>query len=153
MSLNVDILSDFEVSPELKDALAALMASAIENVPDAPRGDWSMSIRLTTDAEIARFHQKYFSDYSPTDAISFPYGDDPAASSGYLGDVIISVDTARLNAQEAGHSEARELAFLALHGLLHLCGHDDDTAERRAVMLERQECLLTRFEASVDAPW
>lgn len=87
---------------------------------------------------------------APTDVLSFALEekspDEPAyADPGgdkLLGDIIISVPTAVRQAGEYGHSLARELAFLAVHGFLHLLGYDHDTAAGAADMEARQEAIL-----------
>jgi probable rRNA maturation factor len=60
----------------------------------------------------------------------------------YLGDVVISVDTAHRQAQQQGHSLKTELAWLATHGLLHLLGWDHPDEESLMEMLNQQETLL-----------
>jgi probable rRNA maturation factor len=145
-AFQADVFADAGVHAVELDLLSELLASAARWEPSAPRGAWTMSLRLTSDTEIAELHARFFADPTPTDVISFPSGDDLAHPMGYLGDVVVSLDTAAENAALEGHSLARETAFLALHGLLHLCGHDDATAADRAAMLARQTELLERFE-------
>lgn len=151
--MDVDIIADVPLRTEMPGALARLLAHAAEAEPRAPRGAWGMALRVTDDAEIAVFHGRYFGDPTPTDVISFPSGDDLAAPAGHLGDVIVSLDTARVNAATEGHALEREVAFLALHGLLHLCGYDDAHDEERASMLRRQTELLEQYERDHVTPW
>jgi len=66
----------------------------------------------------------------------------------YLGDIAVSWDTAASQGPEAGLSVEQEVAFLALHGLLHLLGADDATDTDRAAMHDRQHTLLRAFLAS-----
>jgi probable rRNA maturation factor len=134
-------------------ALERLIRFASENESTVPVGDWTMTVVLTDDDEIARLHAAYFNDPTPTDVISFPSGDDLGRSGGQLGDVVISLDTAGANAEETGHSPEREVAFLTLHGLLHLCGWSDASDEDREAMLRRQQELLDAFEATHGDVW
>ncbi len=62
-----------------------------------------------------------------------------------LGDILICLETARRQAEEYGHSYEREVAFLAVHGLLHLLGYDHDTPEREQTMLRRQRRVLAKL--------
>ena len=59
-----------------------------------------------------------------------------------LGDIYISLDKARSQANEYGHSFTRELCFLAVHGFLHLLGYDHMNIEDERIMFERQELIL-----------
>jgi probable rRNA maturation factor len=96
----------------------------------------SLTVVLTSDREIRRLNRRFLGKDRPTDVLAFP------AEDGFLGDVVVSVNRARAQAQVAGHAVATEVAFLASHGALHLLGHDDRTPRRRAAMLRRQRVLL-----------
>ena len=113
-------------------------------------GSWDIGIQTTSDAGIQAMHRGFMGLDSPTDIMTFPYESDgspgdPAMEQG--GDIVISVDTARTNALEAGWATADELKFLVLHGVLHLLGWDDATNEDRASMLARQSTLLMSWRA------
>jgi probable rRNA maturation factor len=146
-------MCDPDVLFALEDDLRDLMSFAGEHEMSVPHGRWLVVVRLTGDDTIAELHARYFDDPEPTDVISFPSGADPLARTGVLGDIVISIDTAREQAADAGHSVDREVAFLALHGLLHLCGYDDESPDERDQMLDRQEQLLREFEARTGHPW
>lgn len=111
------------------------------------RRSGEVGVWLCTDDEIADLHLRFMSIPGPTDVISFP-GDD-----SYIGDIAVSFDTASEQAIEAGHPVARELAFLALHGLLHLFGYDDLTTPERDAMLRRQDALIETFEEATPGDW
>ncbi|MCC6337548.1 MAG: rRNA maturation RNase YbeY [Myxococcales bacterium] len=100
-----------------------------------------LSLSLVTDAEIRRLNREWRSLDRPTDVLSFPAGDSPAPGLLPLGDVIISLDTARRAAKTFRSTLERELALYLAHGLLHLLGHDHHTrtAARR---MEREERRL-----------
>jgi probable rRNA maturation factor len=83
-------------------------------------------VLFTGDAEIRSLNRKFRGLDSPTDVLSFPWVSG-AGKGGYLGDIAISVPTARRYARKAGWPLAQELRFLLLHGLLHLLGHDHET--------------------------
>lgn len=111
-----------------------------------------LGIWLCTDDEIADLHVRYISVDGPTDVITFP-ASDPPDSEGYAGDIAVSVDTAARQAADVGHTTEREIAFLCLHGLLHLAGLDDQDDESRRTMLERQEELIVEFERICPGDW
>ncbi len=90
-----------------------------------------LSILVTTDARISRLNGTWRARRRPTDVLSFG----AAPGSGVLGDVVISLDTARRQARDRGRPLSDELARLLAHGVLHLLGHDHETdteAERMA---------------------
>ena len=83
-----------------------------------------------------------------TDVISFALEDDKTFNRSdirILGDIYISIDKARSQSVEYGHSLKRELYFLAVHGLLHLLGYDHMKEEDEKVMFGKQEEILSRY--------
>lgn len=108
-------------------------------VEEGQEGEWVFAFRFVDDAEIGRLHDAFMSDPSPTDIITFPYDPEDGERGG---DIVISVDTATRNAREHGWPVERELGFLVLHGLLHVLGWDDTSADDREAMLTRQHELL-----------
>ncbi len=108
-------------------ALASWLASV---APSRVRG--TVTIALVGDATMRRLNRRYAGNDRATDVLSFP-ADGPA---GALGDIAIATGVARRQARNAGHSYARELRTLALHGLLHLLGHDHHTDNGEMARLE-----------------
>ena len=83
-----------------------------------------------------------------TDVISFALEDNkdmPKIGSRILGDIYISLDKAKSQALEYGHSLKRELCFLSIHGLLHLLGYDHQTKEEENVMFSLQKEILDSY--------
>ena len=164
-SLTLDLTSDDTIAKRLGGVLTRLVAFVGTVTADAPPGEWTVTLLLTSDDDISLLHGTYFGDPSSTDVITFPFVDDDPESKNpviasmegpmihHLGDIVISVDTAAANAAEIGHPADREIAFLTLHGLLHLFGYDDETPLRRAAMLARQDELLEQFERREPTPW
>lgn len=115
-----------------------------------PAVGYELSIRFSDDREIQTLNAQYRHQDKPTDVLSFaaleldcPQPDSlPGEISLYLGDIIISVETAQRQAQQQGHSLQTELAWLAVHGLLHLLGWDHPDEESLTRMLNEQETLL-----------
>lgn len=100
---------------------AAEMALAFENAPG------NINIVLADDNEIKRLNHAYRNIDQATDVLSFAANEGEAILSlpdGFLGDIVISLERARAQAREYGHSLERELSFLAVHGTLHLLGYD-----------------------------
>jgi probable rRNA maturation factor len=117
---------------------------------------YELSLRLTDDKEIQTLNAQYRDRDCPTDVLSFAaletevpeiplelLTEEPL----YLGDIIISIDTAERQAKERGHSLRWEVTWLAAHGFLHLLGWDHPDRESLNAMLDRQEKLLNLLEA------
>jgi probable rRNA maturation factor len=83
----------------------------------------AISCLITDDAAILRLNRKFRGKNSATDVLSFPAQN----ANGLLGDVAISIDRAKEQAAEHGHSLEDELRILILHGALHLAGMDHET--------------------------
>lgn len=112
----------------------------------SPIQAYELSLRLTTNAEIQGLNAQYRQKDQPTDVLAFAAleVDSPRLEAIdeplYLGDIIISVETAQVQAQ--GHTLEQELAWLAAHALLHLLGWDHPTEEELLAMLQKQSWLL-----------
>ena len=121
--------------------LAARIAAQAENALER-----YASIVLTDDETIHRLNRDYRGVDRPTDVLSFPAdeGDELLAPpDGFLGDIMISVPRAEAQGKELGHSTERELAFLTVHGMLHLLGYDHIDPEDEKEMLSRQRAIMS----------
>jgi rRNA maturation RNase YbeY len=93
-----------------------------------------------------RINRTYFGRNSDTDVIAFPYGDDESEAGGgvLLGDIVVSVHRARVQAREWHTDINREILLYIVHGILHLCGYDDTRPRERKRMEARQDYILKR---------
>lgn len=101
-----------------------------------------LSIVLVSDPQIRRLNKLYRNKDKPTDVLSFPIGE---KVKGWLilGDIVISVDTARRQAKELGYSLEEELKRLLVHGLVHLLGYDHELGgEEEKKFFELEEFVL-----------
>jgi probable rRNA maturation factor len=100
---------------------------------------------LTGDRTISELNRRFRDIDGATDVLSFPDGDELPFGRRFLGEVVISLDSARQQAEALGHSEVRELCELALHGTLHLLGYDHvrDQGEMNEVELRLRQELLS----------
>ena len=117
------------------------LETALDDLGVGP--DVEVALVFATDAEIRRLNHTYRGLDAPTDVLSFPFDadDNPPIEPTYLGDILISLARAQEGARNAGHGVERELHLLAVHGLLHLLGHEDETPAGAAEM-RRLEILL-----------
>lgn len=115
--------------------------------------DSEVSISFVDNDEIQEINRNYRQKDEPTDVISFAMQEEGEGEMKILnedmplmlGDIIISVDKAKEQAEDYGHALEREFGFLALHGFLHLLGYDHMNDEDEKVMFNRQEEILHEF--------
>jgi probable rRNA maturation factor len=109
-----------------------------------------VSVALVGEDRIHELNRQYRGIDAPTDVLSFSQLDGagpapPDLPADYLvplGDIVVSVPRMRAQAVDYGHSEARELAFLLVHGLLHLLGYDHETPDDARIMRAAEEDIL-----------
>jgi len=122
--MSVEITDDQDVPIDRKRLCQRLSAA----LKKAGCSRSELSILLTSDARMSELNGAYRGVPAPTDVLSFPqdaFENDPVGR--ILGDIVISVATALRQAQKAGISLDQEVENLAVHGLLHLLGHDHET--------------------------
>lgn len=113
------------------------------------------SITLTDNETIREINRDHREIDKATDVLSFPLLDfidgraniqpgdiDPETNRVLLGDIVISVEKALEQSESYGHSFEREMAFLAVHGMLHLLGHDHEKESEEQIMFEKQDRIL-----------
>ena len=118
--------------------------------------DGQVTVTITDDEGIRKYNNEFRQIDKATDVLSFPLNDfyrsvpgcemgelmDPVTCCVPLGDMIISVERAREQAREYGHSEKRELSYLVVHSVLHLLGYDHlDEGEMKKQMRAREEAI------------
>ncbi len=107
-----------------------------------------ISISFTDDDGIHALNKQYRDKDMPTDVLSFPMYDDISESREVitpLGDIVINLQRAELQAQQLGHSMNREIVFLCVHSLLHLLGYDHEISEEEDErMCQRQREIIGR---------
>lgn len=152
MALVIVNESSMELDEQQVQALVEVAAEAVRTAFEPEEVE--VGVTLVDDEAIAALNEQYRSVAGPTDVLSFPlwtrdqlaevranpdkYPERPLL----LGDVVISLETARRQAEEYGHSFGREVAFLLVHGILHLLGYDHEDDESRAEMRAKEEAVL-----------
>ena len=107
-----------------------------------------VGVTFLDDATIQELNRDYRDKDRPTDVLSFALneGDEPeivdAPEEELLGDILISLETTARQAEEYGHSLERELAYLTVHGMLHLLGYDHEEPADQAEMRLEEEAVL-----------
>lgn len=155
---------DYEATAQLSFDYESLIKKVIEASLDYEGCPYEVevSVVLTNNEEIRQINQEFRNIDSPTDVLSFPAVDyeeagefdwleeadeyfHPETGELILGDIVISVDKALLQAEEYGHSIERELAFLTAHSMFHLFGYDHMTDEERVDMEQKQRDVLDKL--------
>ncbi|WP_164668575.1 rRNA maturation RNase YbeY [Virgibacillus doumboii] len=133
------------------DLLQRLLIFTAEK--EAVSREAEVSVNFVSNKEIQEINRNYRQQNKVTDVISFAMqekADDELDIVGedlplVLGDIVISVDKAKEQAEEYNHSLERELGFLTVHGFLHLLGYDHMKKEDEVEMFQRQEEILGEF--------
>lgn len=147
IEVNYNAISEL---PNEEKLIKEVVSRVLEEEKVLPEVD--VYITLTNNEEIHKINKEYRDVDRPTDVLSFPmYERDEIAGlknntddeiEKILGDIIVSIEKVREQAEEYGHSFERELAYLVTHGMLHLLGYDHMIEEEKAVMRKREEEIL-----------
>lgn len=131
----------------------ALVATAKRLLAAAGERGSSLSLTLVDDAAIRTLNREHRGKDKPTDVLSFSLvegnGAAPPEQERLLGDVVISVDTAKRQAKDYSATLQDELYRLLIHGILHVLGHDHERADERRAMVAQER----RLAAAIDLPW
>ncbi len=122
-----------------------LIRRAIGTALDSESIKGGVCVLITDAEEIQTLNNTYRNIDRVTDVLTFPAWEGDAIlcpPDGYLGDIAICYERAVEQAEEYGHSLERELAFLAVHGSLHLMGYDHMEPEDEKKMIHKQEEIL-----------
>ena len=113
-----------------------------------------VSMTFTDNEGIRELNRLYRQMDKPTDVLSFPmfdFADEEETVEGALGDIVISLERAREQAETFGHSFEREVAFLCVHSMLHLLGYDHELGEQEDIdMRRRQREIVTRLGLGIE---
>jgi len=121
-------------------------------VDEGVRGLCEVSLIFCDEMTITSLNQQFMGKDGPTDVLSFPLvepGDAYPGAERLLGDVVISIDTAKRQAAQYDAPLEREVERLLIHGVLHLLGHDHIEPAERATM----EAEERRLAAAIGMPW
>lgn len=142
----VYITDDQSEAPVDVDRLHDLVRYVLTDrgVPDA----MEVSVLCVDVAEMTQLNRRHMGKDGPTDVLAFPL-DEPDGTddgpTGILGDVVLCPEVARHQAHDRGRNVQQELDLLAVHGILHLLGHDHAETEEQAVMFGLTAEMLTGF--------
>lgn len=145
-----------EVAPEIEKVINDVCVRVLES--EECEFDAEISVTFTDNEQIRVINNEQRGIDRATDVLSFPmleFDEDGNADADYetdgeyviLGDIVISLERAREQSNEYGHSFIREVAFLTAHSMLHLLGYDHvNSEEEERIMCEKQEAVLTSLK-------
>jgi len=146
-SLDLELRDETGSAAEHLELLRRVVQGAVAG--EGLDGSYQVTVTLVSDDEIRDLNNTHRGKDEVTDVLSFPLTEGDAASfvlpdevPTHLGDVVVSTDRARAQAAELGHSFERELAYLAVHGTLHLLGYDHEDDDDKVRMRAREEDVL-----------
>ena len=156
--LSSDLEGEFPYAALLERAITAALEAEGVAIP------CEVDVLITDDEGIHQINLEQRDIDRPTDVLSFPMFNylpgqppadgadaDPATGLTPLGDMVISLERARAQAEEYGHPVERELCYLAVHSVLHLLGYDHmDEGEEKAQMRAREEAILGKLGMTRD---
>ncbi len=138
-----------ETEEDLEKELEELKTLLVNVSKDEGLDNILFNVIIIDNNRIREINREYRNIDRETDVISFALEDDKTFNLEeirVLGDIYISIEKARSQAKEYGHSFKRELSFLAIHGFLHLLGYDHMEKEDEEIMFKKQEEVLSRYE-------
>lgn len=143
------------ITPKMNQTVTAVLAKAAEILAIDKQAE--VSVVFADDEYIRELNRQFRGKDCATDVLSFALneGDEPEIHDGpeesLLGDIVISLETAIRQADEFGHSLDRELAYLTVHGILHLTGFDHEDDDAKAKMRLQEEQILALLGISRDS--
>lgn len=148
MTIWIDNRTSQDISEEYLEAIRQTAEESLRY--EAFEESCEISVSLVDNEEIQSINQEFRGIDKPTDVLSFPQlsfdGEEIAGVNEkdevILGDIIISMDKAKEQAAEYGHSLKREISFLTAHSMLHLLGYDHMTPEEEEEMIQKQKAIL-----------
>ena len=146
---------DIEENKKQEDIIEKVVKKCFE-IENLENSKLYISITWTTPSNIQKINKEYRKIDKPTDVLSFPMFekeelDEKIEKQDFeyediLGDIIISIEQVKIQAEEYGHSFERELAYMLVHGFYHLMGYDHMEEGDKVLMRQKEENILNMLE-------
>lgn len=165
MTLYIENEQEKELSFDYEQLIHKVLLFTLEH-EECPY-ESEVSVVITDDEVIRETNREFRNIDKATDVLSFPMCTyqipgafdeleeqdvfHPETGELLLGDIMISYDHVKKQAEEFGHSEVREFAFLLVHSMLHLFGYDHETEAERSIMEEKQTLILDKLGITRDS--
>ncbi len=134
------------------DIVQRAVKAVLEDYPEINQP--ALTVLVTVDKEIRSLNERFMGIDAPTDVLSFPSGEltEFGEEETYLGDIMISLETAARQAAQGGHSLAQEVELLSVHGALHLLGYDHGDEDEKRQMWGAQATILEKLANPLAPP-
>jgi probable rRNA maturation factor len=143
----IEIQQASSISEQIDRQLISKAISNTLNILKKPEMD--ITLRLIDDDEMRMLNETFRGEDKTTDVLSFTQDVvDPETGRTYLGDILISLPTAKKQAQDLDHPLDQECAFLAIHGTLHLLGYDHYDPEEKEEMWSLQDQIFETLSST-----
>ena len=152
MTLYIDNRTTFEWEEKWEEVVRKAVRTSLdyEGFEIEDEVECEISVSIVTNDEIQKLNKEFRNIDKATDVLSFPQltfemgevADLNENDEIILGDIVISIDKAKEQAEEYGHSLEREIAFLTVHSMLHLMGYDHIQEEDKKIMRPKEEKIL-----------
>ena len=152
MTIEIDNRTNFEWGKKWEEIVKKAVGTSLTY--EAFEKECEVSVSIVTNEEIQKINREFRKIDQATDVLSFPqltfeegeFADVNEKNEIILGDIIISIDKAKQQAEEYGHSLEREIAFLTVHSMLHLMGYDHMEEEEEKEMIQKQKEILKEMD-------
>jgi len=143
--------SDDSFSNQFTEYLTGIVVKLLE---ENGLSGGEVSVIIADNAVLQNLNRQYRNNDAPTDVLSFCYlePDDQLAQAEKdfaVGDIYISVERAREQAEEAGHNLGKEITLLTVHGMLHLLGYDHGEETGARLMQNKERAVMSEFDSAV----
>ena len=138
--IDLDNRSEKPIGDEIVLWTKAAIRAALKN--EELTDGYQISVSYVNAAEIKSLNAQYRQKDMITDVLSFPMEEIDARGVSILGDIVLCVDKAQEQAEEFGHTLQREIAYLTVHSVLHLLGHDHENADKKNAMRALEKKIM-----------
>jgi probable rRNA maturation factor len=151
VSVTIEITDNQNLSVNFIEKISLLLENMLK---ESDHGPGEVNVIIGDDRLLQDLNRKYRSKDTPTDVLSFSYIEgEPVPihkEPGYaIGDIFISYERAEKQAAEADHNLEREIAFLAIHGMLHLLGYDHIENSDTGKMRDKEKLLIEEYDQAI----
>lgn len=144
-----------EITPDIRLLIRKACRAVLSDENFLDKAEIEVSI--VDDEQIKSINKEHRSIDNSTDVLSFPLGENgeydinPQTGAYMLGDIVISIEHALMQAELYGHSTNREIAYLTVHSMLHLLGFDHvKSKEEKAIMRKHEESVMEKLDLAVE---